>query len=1145
MTSVSAATPLQEHHHPSSSDQPSSDEILFDTSQSFAKGIRDQLKNHPRSPPSGSFSSSTCSLSNEKSNDPALLKITSNSSFTSHHKTTSIVSADQLSFKTANEEDHQHSVDNTIKESSSTTSENNHDKSSKDPQQNNKSTPPSTKDSKPSFTLSNSSIKRSGSLIGVSTASISVAAAVATTTTTNAIGTLSRNDSTAKEVVTAAKNHQRQQSSASEFTEDFGKVADQKWKRKPPATVYKEEDDEEEAKKPSSAPPVAVIQKSNLQPTIPKIATAPSTTTTTSPTKSSAKINRRSFFGFGNKPTQTSISDPVLITDNSNISDSKLQVPEALQTIQQQQKQLFGDVPKNYIPTQNQNTPSATTIDNSSNNTTPKNKNTNANLSVNDTPTKSKRFSRLPSRKPSSASLFTTYTASSNTSTANNNNTHSSSALQPAKKSSSLKSFFKYKKSMSTNNLNSSLRANQQPSSNHLKSASNLDLHAAYRNGQSNGYGGDSYSMMSLSMDSRSISSNATTRTSISTFKKQILNKFRSKNNTQSSGSSVFTFKKNSNDSRKSRVDNTDATSIRTSNTANFNYAISNMAKQNQENNSNNEPSIVINGVDDSGFCTPKKTSGSVNESFGDSTIKRDMTSPLSTGSEDTSKKPSVSIPADLSGTADNEVTTESLLSPELKNFDEGDILFPKSLDLKEVNNIVSIERKLSTKRADSVRKNRNSIEVKAKEGGMTVEIGKEVNEPNAGGLKKTNSILKKKATGKEKDLENDVIQEVSKEDSFAEDKIETPNGDSAIKDDAKNFEPPASLAVTGSHSKHSSTSSTSDFGIKFEDSNLDLDFTDFQQNGSVYTTDDVSSRSFESNDESERNLRAVNRNEIITAASKQQELNEKLNRAKVPGINTGSSNLAKNVPTSNNNYTKVVNDQSATAPVNPGAKKPPTQANGKSKGGFINSFKNIYNRSSENVNKAASSPPSSSSSPPPASQAHRPQPPTIEVTDTNNRYQQQQQQQQSPSTPPNKKRYSHRSTLSSGSTVSSHSQHQYGHRRNNLSSNSFNSIVGASQSSPASSGQSRRLGNHPYGARSNNSSNIYLGNNGGSHRVKFSSRIILYETYNADDYDRHPEIATCNQLTPLLAQQIREELNTFKAQMPIHDESRCYTHFF
>lgn len=62
---------------------------------------------------------------------------------------------------------------------------------------------------------------------------------------------------------------------------------------------------------------------------------------------------------------------------------------------------------------------------------------------------------------------------------------------------------------------------------------------------------------------------------------------------------------------------------------------------------------------------------------------------------------------------------------------------------------------------------------------------------------------------------------------------------------------------------------------------------------------------------------------------------------------------------------------------------------------------------------------------------------------------------------------------------------------------------------------------------------------------VSFSSSIVLFSTYTEDEYDRHPEVATCNQLTPQLAQIIKEELNTLKAEMEVHEESRCYTHFF
>lgn len=62
---------------------------------------------------------------------------------------------------------------------------------------------------------------------------------------------------------------------------------------------------------------------------------------------------------------------------------------------------------------------------------------------------------------------------------------------------------------------------------------------------------------------------------------------------------------------------------------------------------------------------------------------------------------------------------------------------------------------------------------------------------------------------------------------------------------------------------------------------------------------------------------------------------------------------------------------------------------------------------------------------------------------------------------------------------------------------------------------------------------------------VSFSSRIVIYDTYGRGDYDRRPDLATCNRITPILAQQIKDELNTFKMEMDIHDESRRYTHFF
>ncbi|CAZ85449.1 unnamed protein product [Tuber melanosporum] len=64
-------------------------------------------------------------------------------------------------------------------------------------------------------------------------------------------------------------------------------------------------------------------------------------------------------------------------------------------------------------------------------------------------------------------------------------------------------------------------------------------------------------------------------------------------------------------------------------------------------------------------------------------------------------------------------------------------------------------------------------------------------------------------------------------------------------------------------------------------------------------------------------------------------------------------------------------------------------------------------------------------------------------------------------------------------------------------------------------------------------------------YNVSFSPRITFHDTWPSGEYDRRGEIATCNRLTPMLAQQIKEELNTFKMEMDVHEESKVYTHFF
>ncbi|KAF2150790.1 hypothetical protein K461DRAFT_296029 [Myriangium duriaei CBS 260.36] len=65
------------------------------------------------------------------------------------------------------------------------------------------------------------------------------------------------------------------------------------------------------------------------------------------------------------------------------------------------------------------------------------------------------------------------------------------------------------------------------------------------------------------------------------------------------------------------------------------------------------------------------------------------------------------------------------------------------------------------------------------------------------------------------------------------------------------------------------------------------------------------------------------------------------------------------------------------------------------------------------------------------------------------------------------------------------------------------------------------------------------------SRNISFSPRIQFHDVWSSTEYDRRGEIATCNRLTPMLAQQIKEELNTFKMEMEVHELSKPHTHFF
>ncbi|OWY57957.1 Protein BNI4 [Alternaria alternata] len=67
----------------------------------------------------------------------------------------------------------------------------------------------------------------------------------------------------------------------------------------------------------------------------------------------------------------------------------------------------------------------------------------------------------------------------------------------------------------------------------------------------------------------------------------------------------------------------------------------------------------------------------------------------------------------------------------------------------------------------------------------------------------------------------------------------------------------------------------------------------------------------------------------------------------------------------------------------------------------------------------------------------------------------------------------------------------------------------------------------------------------GGLRNISFSPRIQFHDAWSPQDYDRRGDIATCNRLTPMLAQQIKEELNSFKMEMEVHELSKPHTHFF
>ncbi|CAB4390649.1 unnamed protein product [Rhizophagus irregularis] len=64
--------------------------------------------------------------------------------------------------------------------------------------------------------------------------------------------------------------------------------------------------------------------------------------------------------------------------------------------------------------------------------------------------------------------------------------------------------------------------------------------------------------------------------------------------------------------------------------------------------------------------------------------------------------------------------------------------------------------------------------------------------------------------------------------------------------------------------------------------------------------------------------------------------------------------------------------------------------------------------------------------------------------------------------------------------------------------------------------------------------------------KLQFSSKILVHETWTREDYDRRGDQSTCNKLTPILAQKIKDELNEYKTvEMQVHEDSKNNTHYF
>ncbi|KIW04765.1 uncharacterized protein PV09_03956 [Verruconis gallopava] len=79
----------------------------------------------------------------------------------------------------------------------------------------------------------------------------------------------------------------------------------------------------------------------------------------------------------------------------------------------------------------------------------------------------------------------------------------------------------------------------------------------------------------------------------------------------------------------------------------------------------------------------------------------------------------------------------------------------------------------------------------------------------------------------------------------------------------------------------------------------------------------------------------------------------------------------------------------------------------------------------------------------------------------------------------------------------------------------------------------------------SNDSSRSLPERNGPIRNISWNPKVQFFDVFASSEYDRRGDIATCNRLTPMLAQQIKEELNSFKMEMEVHEMSKPHTHFF